>query len=180
MGNERLKAWEIVMRARVFWGILPSLIVVSNTACFILPGDLISSMVLSPATTCQELAVSLRLGTLPDVSTPDQLGLQYEPFTVTSANGESLSAWFIPAQYQGTLDAENYVGLKCNVEARNLKKVLAVMPALHNPTVNNLSDDGWLAVETVLHTTDIKQVVPKLKRAGASGIIEFPITKIIA
>lgn len=81
---------------------------------------------------------------------------------------------------KGTLDAENYVGLKCNVQSKDLKKVLSGMPALHNPTVNNLSDDGWFAVETVLHTTDIKQIVPKLKRAGASGIIEFPITKIIA
>jgi len=81
---------------------------------------------------------------------------------------------------QGTLEAENYVGLKCNVQERDLKKVLAVMPALHNPTVSGLSDKGWLAVETVLHTTEIKRVVPRLKRAGASGIIEFPITKIIA
>jgi ATP phosphoribosyltransferase len=80
---------------------------------------------------------------------------------------------------QGTLDAENYVGLKCNVEEKRLDKVLAVMPALHNPTISHLSDTGWLAVETVLHNTDIKNVVPRLKRAGASGIIEFPITKII-
>lgn len=80
---------------------------------------------------------------------------------------------------QGTLDAENYVGLKCNVEEKDLKKVLSIMPALHNPTISHLSDTGWLAVETVLHNTDIKNVVPRLKRAGASGIIEFPITKII-
>lgn len=81
---------------------------------------------------------------------------------------------------QGTLNAESYVGMKCNVEEKNLRKVLAVMPALHNPTVSHLSDSGWLAVETVLHTTDIKQIVPRLKRAGASGIVEYPITKIIA
>jgi ATP phosphoribosyltransferase len=81
---------------------------------------------------------------------------------------------------QGALDAENYVGLKCNVQERDLKAVLEVMPALHNPTVSSLSDKGWVAVETVLHTTEIKHVVPRLKRAGASGIVEFPITKIIA
>jgi len=81
---------------------------------------------------------------------------------------------------QGTLEAENFVGLKCNVQEKDKEKVLKVMPALHNPTVNNLSDEGWLAIETILHTSDIKTVVPKLKRAGASGIIEFPITKVIA
>lgn len=81
---------------------------------------------------------------------------------------------------QGTLVAENYVGLKCNCEAKALEKVLKVMPALHNPTVSRLSDEKWAAVETVLHASDIKQIVPQLKRAGASGIIEYPITKLIA
>lgn len=81
---------------------------------------------------------------------------------------------------QGTLEAENFVGLKCNCEEKNLKGVLKVMPALHNPTVSSLSDSGWYAVETVLHTADIKSIIPELKRAGASGIIEYQITKIIA
>lgn len=81
---------------------------------------------------------------------------------------------------QGALDAENYVGLKCNVQFRNLQRVLSVMPALHNPTISHLSDKGWLAVETILHTSDIKTVVPRLKRAGASGIVEYQISKIIA
>lgn len=81
---------------------------------------------------------------------------------------------------QGTLDAENYVGLKCNVEKKSLKKVLGILPALHNPTVSELSDSGWFAVETILNSSDIKTVVPNLKNAGASGIVEYQVNKVIA
>lgn len=80
---------------------------------------------------------------------------------------------------QGTLDAENFVGMKCNVEDKALKKVLAILPALHNPTVSSLADKGWHAVETIVATVDIKHIVPRLKRAGASGIVEYPVNKII-
>jgi len=80
---------------------------------------------------------------------------------------------------QGTLDAENYAGLKCNVEEKDLKKVVRVLPALHNPTISHLSDEGWFAVETIIHLAEAKEIIPKLKRAGASGIVEYPINKII-
>ncbi len=80
---------------------------------------------------------------------------------------------------QGTLDAENFVGLKCNVEKENLDKVIKILPALHNPTISHLSDDGWFAVETIIAQLEIKTIVPKLKRANASGIVEYPINKII-
>ncbi|MCL2218671.1 MAG: ATP phosphoribosyltransferase [Chitinispirillia bacterium] len=80
----------------------------------------------------------------------------------------------------GTLEAENYVGLKCNVEAANLEQVIKILPALHNPTVSSLSDNGWHAVETILPFLETKRVIPQLKRAGASGIIEYPVSKIIA
>ncbi|MCL2183447.1 MAG: ATP phosphoribosyltransferase [Chitinispirillia bacterium] len=80
----------------------------------------------------------------------------------------------------GTLEAENYVGLKCNVEAANLEMVINILPALHNPTVSSLSDSGWHAVETILPFLETKRVIPQLKRAGASGIIEYPVSKIIA
>jgi len=79
----------------------------------------------------------------------------------------------------GTLEAENYVGLKCNVEAANLEEVIKILPALHNPTVSSLSDSGWHAVETILPFLETKRVIPQLKRAGASGIIEYPVSKII-
>ena len=82
---------------------------------------------------------------------------------------------------QGTLTAENYVGLKCNVENENAyDKVLKVLPALHNPTISNLSDKRWCAVETFIHTKEIKHIIPLLKRAGASGIVEYPVNKVIA
>jgi len=80
---------------------------------------------------------------------------------------------------KGTLAAENYVGLKCNVDQAHLNATLKVLPALHNPTVSPLSGTGWFAVDTMIHTDQVKQIVPLLKRAGASGIVEYPINKII-
>jgi ATP phosphoribosyltransferase len=80
---------------------------------------------------------------------------------------------------QGTLYAENFVGLKCNVQSGDLTKVLKVLPALHNPTVSNLSEKGWHAVETILHVQETKHIIPRLKRAGASGIVEYPVSKVI-
>lgn len=80
----------------------------------------------------------------------------------------------------GTLDAENYVGLKCNVQESDLEAVIKVLPSLHNPTISHLYDKGWLAVETILPFCDTKNVIPMLKRAGASGIVEYPVNKVIA
>jgi len=81
---------------------------------------------------------------------------------------------------QGTLDAENYVGLKCNLMEKDLEEVIKILPALHNPTISHLYEKGWLAVETILPFTETKHVIPLLKRAGASGIVEYPVNKIIA
>lgn len=80
----------------------------------------------------------------------------------------------------GTLEAENYVGLKCNIEEGKLDQVIKVLPALNKPTVSKLSDGGWFAVETILPFKETKVVIPQLKRAGASGIIEYPVNKVIA
>ncbi len=80
---------------------------------------------------------------------------------------------------QGTLNAENYVGLKCNCEEKDLDKVTKILPALHNPTISTLSDEGWYAVETILDIAQVKHIIPKLKRASASGIVEYPVNKII-
>ena len=79
----------------------------------------------------------------------------------------------------GTLTAENFVGLKCNVRATDLGNVLKVLPALHNPTISNLSDKGWHAVETFIHFQEAKHIIPRLKRAGASGIVEYQVSKVI-
>lgn len=80
---------------------------------------------------------------------------------------------------QGTLVAESYVGLKCNCEKKDLDKVTKILPALHNPTISTLSDEGWYAVETILDIAQVKHIIPKLKRAGASGIVEYPVNKIL-
>jgi ATP phosphoribosyltransferase len=80
---------------------------------------------------------------------------------------------------KGTLDAENLVGLMCNVEQKNLESAIRILPALHNPTISTLSDKGWFALETIIARDQVKSVIPLLKRAGASGIVEYPINKVI-
>jgi len=80
---------------------------------------------------------------------------------------------------QGALNAEGVVGLKMNVSHSDLAKVLAELPALKNPTISNLSDPGWVAVETVLEEKVVREIIPNLKDAGAQGIIEYPLNKVI-
>lgn len=80
---------------------------------------------------------------------------------------------------QGTLDAENFIGLKCNVQEANLEAVIKILPSLHNPTISHLYAKGWLAVETILPVHETKNIIPLLKRAGASGIVEYPVNKVI-
>jgi ATP phosphoribosyltransferase len=80
---------------------------------------------------------------------------------------------------RGALDAEAKVGLKLNIEAKNLNKVLKRLPALRNPTVNELSQTGWVAVETVIDEHVARDIIPKLKSAGAEGIIEYPLNKVV-
>jgi ATP phosphoribosyltransferase len=57
--------------------------------------------------------------------------------------------------------------------------VLAVLPALHTPTVSSLSDERWLAVNTILNEVVVREIIPRLKEAGAQGIVEFPLNKIV-
>ncbi len=80
---------------------------------------------------------------------------------------------------QGTLDAEKFVGLKCNVQQKDLASVIKVLPALHNPTISHLYEQGWYAVETILPFQETKHIIPRLKRSGASGIVEYPVSKVI-
>lgn len=80
---------------------------------------------------------------------------------------------------QGALDAEGMVGLKLNVEEKDLDKVLDVLTALKKPTVSHLSQPGWLAVETILNENRVRVLIPELKAAGAQGIIEYPLNKVI-
>lgn len=80
---------------------------------------------------------------------------------------------------KGAILAEEKVGLKMNVSKRNLKKVLSILPAMRKPTISNLSQAGWFAIETVIDEKTVRTLVPKLKKAGAEGIIEYPLNKAI-
>jgi ATP phosphoribosyltransferase len=80
---------------------------------------------------------------------------------------------------QGAINALGKVGLMLNVEKINLEAVLAVLPALKRPTISTLSEDSWLAVNTILEESTVRTIIPRLKAAGAQGIVEYPLNKII-
>jgi len=80
---------------------------------------------------------------------------------------------------QGAMNAEAKVGLMMNVRRADLASVLPVLPALQNPTISNLSDPDWVAVMTILDEVTVRRIIPDLKRAGATGLVEFPLNKVI-
>jgi ATP phosphoribosyltransferase len=79
----------------------------------------------------------------------------------------------------GAMAAASKVGLLLNVHRDNLAAVLAVLPALKNPTISNLSDPDWVAVNTIIEESVVRQILPKLKAAKAQGIVEYPLNKIV-
>jgi len=79
----------------------------------------------------------------------------------------------------GAINALGKVGLMLNVHKDNLSAVLAVLPALKRPTISHLSDDEWLAVNTILDETTVRDIIPRLKQAGGEGIVEYPLNKIV-
>ena len=80
---------------------------------------------------------------------------------------------------QAVLEAEGKVGLMLNVRKDHLDKVLKILPALKNPTVSPLSDPDWVALNTIIDEKVVRHIVPELKKHGASGIVEYPLNKII-
>jgi ATP phosphoribosyltransferase len=80
---------------------------------------------------------------------------------------------------ESAINALGKVGLLLNVEKTNLPAVLKILPALKNPTISNLSDDNWVALNTILDETTVRQIIPRLKEAGAQGIVEYPLNKIV-
>ncbi|MEW6076037.1 MAG: ATP phosphoribosyltransferase [Candidatus Omnitrophota bacterium] len=80
---------------------------------------------------------------------------------------------------KGAIAAEEKVGLKMNAHRRSLKKVLECLPALKKPTIASLQDPQWVAVETVIDEKEVRILIPKLKKAGAGGIVEYPLNKVI-
>ncbi|MBI3851298.1 MAG: ATP phosphoribosyltransferase [Verrucomicrobia bacterium] len=80
---------------------------------------------------------------------------------------------------KGALEAEAKVGLKMNIAEKNLTKLLQALPALRNPTVSRLSQSNWVAVETIIDEHIVREIIPRLKAAGAEGIIEYPLNKVV-
>jgi ATP phosphoribosyltransferase len=80
---------------------------------------------------------------------------------------------------EGAINALGKVGLMLNVHKNDLQPVLAVLPALKRPTISHLSDEEWLAVNTILDETTVRDIIPRLKQAGAQGIVEYPLNKIV-
>jgi ATP phosphoribosyltransferase len=80
---------------------------------------------------------------------------------------------------KGALAANNMVGLKMNIEEKNLAKILRDLPALKNPTVAPLTRTGWVAIETVIDESIVRTIIPTLKEHGAQGIIEYSLNKLI-
>ncbi len=79
----------------------------------------------------------------------------------------------------GAFQAEDKVGLKMNVRRDNLEAVVSQLPALKNPTISNLLDESWIAIEVIVDESTVRDIIPLLMDAGASGIIEYPLNKVI-
>jgi ATP phosphoribosyltransferase len=79
----------------------------------------------------------------------------------------------------GAMAAEGKAGLMMNVPAETLQEVIDLLPALQKPTISSLADDAWVAVMTVVDESVVRTIIPKLKSAGARGIVEYPLNKVI-
>jgi ATP phosphoribosyltransferase len=80
---------------------------------------------------------------------------------------------------KGAIAAEGKVGLKMNVKAADVNKIIPLLPALKKPTISGLASSGWVAVETIIDENIVRTLIPALKKAGAEGIIEYPLNKLI-
>lgn len=80
---------------------------------------------------------------------------------------------------QAAIEAEQKVGLKMNIHKTNMDNILEILPALHTPTISTLTDEGWYSIEVILEEKKSRDLIPQLKREGASGIFEYPLNKLI-
>ncbi len=85
----------------------------------------------------------------------------------------------IALMLRGAIDAQSQVGLMLNVKSADLAAVLAVLPALNSPTISHLSNSDWVAVNTIVEERVARDVIPKLKAANATGIVEYPLNKVV-
>ena len=102
-----------------------------------------------------------------------------------ASKAASVDAWKrskldqIALMLRGAIDAQSQVGLMLNVKREALEAVLAVLPALNSPTVSQLSNSDWVAVNTIVEERVARDVIPRLKAAGAAGIVEYPLNKVV-
>jgi len=127
-----------------------------------------------------ETGLSLRANRLREV------GTVFESTTRLIANPTSWADKAIRTKIEnialllgGALAARDMVGLKMNVARANLDTVLAILPAMRNPTVAPLSDGEWFDIDTVIEERVVREIIPQLKRAGADAIVEYPLNKVI-
>jgi ATP phosphoribosyltransferase len=80
---------------------------------------------------------------------------------------------------RGALEAESKVGLKMNAPKKALKAIIAAVPALRDPTISPLSNPDWIALETIIDESVVREILPKLKSLGAEGIVEYPLNKVV-
>jgi len=85
----------------------------------------------------------------------------------------------IALMLNAAIDAQGQVGLMLNAKKANLREILDILPALNSPTVSELSDSEWVALNTILEEGVVREVVPRLKAAGATGIVEYPLNKVV-
>ena len=80
---------------------------------------------------------------------------------------------------RGALEAESKVGLKMNAPKKSLDAILAAVPSLRNPTISPLSNPDWIALDTIIDESVVREIIPELKRLGAEGIVEYPLNKVV-
>jgi ATP phosphoribosyltransferase len=80
---------------------------------------------------------------------------------------------------RAAIEAQGRVGLMLNVRRADLERILALLPALQRPTISSLSDQEWVAVNTIIEERTVRDLIPKLKTAGGQGIVEYPLNKIV-
>jgi ATP phosphoribosyltransferase len=80
---------------------------------------------------------------------------------------------------RAAIEAHGRVGLMLNVRRKDLEKILALLPALQRPTISSLSDEEWVAVNTIIEERTVRDLIPKVKAAGGQGIVEYPLNKIV-
>lgn len=80
---------------------------------------------------------------------------------------------------RGALEAESKVGLKMNAPKKSLDAIITAIPALRNPTISPLSNDAWVALETIIDESVVREIIPQLKALGAEGIVEYPLNKVV-